>query len=157
MPTGESLRMCQERVLPYWVDNIVPAMRRGKRVLVSAHNNSLRCLVQHLDGIEIENIRDFEIPTGIPLIYRLSDKMEPIGKPDAIGFKGKFLIDAHKRDSEYLANIEALHTFRHRYDRVVAPTEALAREEVQRECALLDMPVPAAWVDKDDVKKELGH
>ena len=43
------------------------------------------------------------------------------GKPDAIGFKGKFLIDAHKRDTEYLANIEALHTFKHRYDRVVSP------------------------------------
>ena len=83
MPTGESLRMCQERVLPYWVDNIVPAMRRGKRVLVAAHNNTLRCLVQHMDNIAIENIRDFEIPTGIPLIYRLSDEMEPIGASTA--------------------------------------------------------------------------
>ncbi len=75
--------MCQERVLPYWVDNIVPAMRRGKRVLVAAHNNTLRCLVQHMDNIAIENIRDFEIPTGIPLIYRLSDEMEPIGASTA--------------------------------------------------------------------------
>ena len=83
LPTGESLRMCQERVLPYWVDNIVPAMRRGKRVLVAAHNNTLRCLVQHMDNIAIENIRDFEIPTGIPLIYRLSDEMEPIGASTA--------------------------------------------------------------------------
>ena len=78
-PRVNRLRMCQERVLPYWVDNIVPAMRRGKRVLVAAHNNTLRCLVQHMDNIAIENIRDFEIPTGIPLIYRLSDEMEPIG------------------------------------------------------------------------------
>ena len=55
------------------------------------------------------------------------------GKPDAIGFKGKFLIDAHKRDTEYLANIEALHTFKHRYDRVVSPVEGLPREDVVRE------------------------
>ena len=58
-------------------------MRRGKRVLVAAHNNTLRCLVQHMDNIAIENIRDFEIPTGIPLIYRLSDEMEPIGASTA--------------------------------------------------------------------------
>ena len=193
LPTGESLRMCQERVLPYWVDNIVPAMRRGKRVLVAAHNNTLRCLVQHMDNIAIENIRDFEIPTGIPLIYRLSDEMEPIGastasarsrrtvsarplpreqreaasmawgrkntrkhtgKPDAIGFKGKFLIDAHKRDTEYLANIEALHTFKHRYDRVVSPVEGLPREDVVRECETFGIELPKAWAE---TKKEIGQ
>ena len=154
LPTGESLRMCQERVLPYWVDNIVPAMRRGKRVLVAAHNNTLRCLVQHMDNIAIENIRDFEIPTGIPLIYRLSDEMEPIGKPDAIGFKGKFLIDAHKRDTEYLANIEALHTFKHRYVRVVSPVEGLPREDVVRECETFGIELPKAWAE---TKKEIGQ
>ena len=64
------------------------------------------------------------------------------GKPDAIGFKGKFLIDAHKRDTEYLANIEALHTFKHRYDRVVSPVEGLPREDVVRECESFGIELP---------------
>jgi hypothetical protein len=73
------------------------------------------------------------------------------GKPDAIGFKGKFLIDAHKRDTEYLANIEALHTFKHRYDRVVSPVEGLPREDVVRECESFGIELPKAWAEQ---KKE---
>merc|ERR1711939_570307 len=71
------------------------------------------------------------------MAWRHKNTRKNTGKPDAIGFKGKFLIDAHKRDTEYLANIEALHTFKHRYDRVVSPVEGLPREDVVRECESL--------------------
>ena len=67
------------------------------------------------------------------------------GKPDAIGFKGKFLIDAHKRDTEYLANIEALHTFKHRYDRVVHPVDAITPDAIEHECEEYHMDLPPAW------------
>jgi len=88
------------------------------------------------------------------LIYRLSDEMRPIGKPDDIGFTGKFLVDAHKRDKEYLANIEALHTFRHRFDRVVKPVEAIEPEVIERECQEMDVAVPDAWAVEEEEAAE---
>ena len=77
-----------------------------------------------------------------------------------IGFTGKFLIDAHKRDAEYIANIEALHTFRHKFDRIVSPTDEIAPEDIARECEIGGIRVPDAFVvpePEEDVKQELGH
>jgi len=71
IPGTESLALVVDRMLPFWHDWIVPALRSGKRVLVAAHGNSLRALVKHLDGISDEEIPALNIPTGIPLVYEL--------------------------------------------------------------------------------------
>jgi 2,3-bisphosphoglycerate-dependent phosphoglycerate mutase len=64
-------------MLPYWYDAIVPDLRAGRTVLVAAHGNSLRALVKHLDGISDEDIAGLNIPTGMPLVYRLDDDLKP--------------------------------------------------------------------------------
>ena len=71
VPATESLKDTIERVLPYWEARIAPQLRQGRRVLVSAHGNSLRALVKHLSGISDEEIPLLEIPTGQPLVYEL--------------------------------------------------------------------------------------
>ncbi len=71
-PGGESLRDTAARVLPYYVQKILPAVLRGQRVLVSAHGNSLRALVMVLDRLSPEGIVKREIATGVPMIYRLN-------------------------------------------------------------------------------------
>ncbi len=78
LPDTESLKTCQARVLPFWRSKIVPAIKRNQRVLIVAHGNSLRALIKHLDGISDEEISQLNIPTGIPLVYELNDKMKPI-------------------------------------------------------------------------------
>lgn len=78
-PATECLSDVVDRMLPYWYDQIVPAMRAGKRVLVAAHGNSLRALVKHLDDVSDEEITDLNIPTGIPLVYRLDADLRPLG------------------------------------------------------------------------------
>ena len=65
--------------MPYWHNAIVPNLKEGKRVLVSAHGNSLRALVKHLDRISDEDIVGLNIPTGIPLTYELDDDLRAIG------------------------------------------------------------------------------
>jgi 2,3-bisphosphoglycerate-dependent phosphoglycerate mutase len=65
-------------MLPYWYDAIVPDLRRGQTVCVAAHGNSLRALVKHLDGMSEEAVVGLNIPTGIPLVYRLDDQMRPV-------------------------------------------------------------------------------
>jgi 2,3-bisphosphoglycerate-dependent phosphoglycerate mutase len=65
-------------MIPYWEESIVPDLRSGKNVLVVAHGNSLRALVKHLDGISDDDIAGLNIPTGIPLLYRLGDDMKPL-------------------------------------------------------------------------------
>ncbi len=88
LPASECLADVVERMLPYWHDAIVPDLRENKRVLVSAHGNSLRALVKHLDGISDEEIPGLNIPTGIPLVYELNEDLRPVasrylGDPDA--------------------------------------------------------------------------
>ncbi|MDH3571623.1 MAG: 2,3-diphosphoglycerate-dependent phosphoglycerate mutase [Gemmatimonadota bacterium] len=73
LPLTECLKDTVARMLPYWFDVIAPAVQAGKRVLVSAHGNSLRALVKHLDRIPDEEIVGLNIPTGIPLVYELND------------------------------------------------------------------------------------
>jgi 2,3-bisphosphoglycerate-dependent phosphoglycerate mutase len=78
IPTHESLKDTILRVLPYWEERIAPALRKGERVLISAHGNSLRALVKHLSNIADEEIVALEIPTGQPIVYELDDDLAAI-------------------------------------------------------------------------------
>ncbi len=75
IPSTESLKDTIARVLPYYEAAIVPALKAGETVLVSAHGNSLRALVKHLSGISDEDITGLEIPTGQPIVYELDDTL----------------------------------------------------------------------------------
>ena len=78
-PRTECLKDVVARLIPYWQDVIVAeGLRQGQTVLVAAHGNSLRALVKHLDGISDTDIAALNIPTGIPLVYRLDDTLRPI-------------------------------------------------------------------------------
>ncbi|MCI5052069.1 MAG: 2,3-bisphosphoglycerate-dependent phosphoglycerate mutase [Simkaniaceae bacterium] len=68
-PEGESLKMTSERTLPYFDQTIVPCLKRGQNVIVSAHGNSLRSIVMELDGLSPEEVVNLEIPTGVPICY----------------------------------------------------------------------------------------
>jgi 2,3-bisphosphoglycerate-dependent phosphoglycerate mutase len=78
VPDTECLADVVERMLPYWYDGIVPDLTPDKVVLVSAHGNSLRALVKHLDGISDADIVELNIPTGEPLVYELGDDFRPV-------------------------------------------------------------------------------
>ena len=78
IPLTESLKDTVKRVIPYWNDKIVPALKQDKRVLVSASGNSLRALVKYLDNVPDDEIVGFNIPTGIPLVYELDNNLESI-------------------------------------------------------------------------------
>ncbi len=80
LPRTECLKDVVVRMLPYWHESIVPDLKGGKTVLVTAHGNSLRALVKHLDGISDEDIAGLNIPTGIPLHYSLNDDLTPVIK-----------------------------------------------------------------------------
>ncbi|QMT34005.1 2,3-diphosphoglycerate-dependent phosphoglycerate mutase [Conchiformibius steedae DSM 2580] len=80
VPDGENLKVTLERVLPFWHDQIAPAILSGKRVLVAAHGNSLRALAKHIEQISDADIMGLEIPTGQPLVYRLDDKLNAVEK-----------------------------------------------------------------------------
>ncbi len=75
VPATESLKDTIARVLPYWESRIAPELRAGKRVLISAHGNSLRALVKHLSNIPDDEITGLEIPTGQPIVYDLADDL----------------------------------------------------------------------------------
>jgi len=80
MPRTECLKDVLHRMLPTWYDGIVPDLRAGRTVCVAAHGNSLRALVKHLDDMSEEAVVGLNIPTGIPLVYRLDDDLRPIEK-----------------------------------------------------------------------------
>lgn len=75
LPATESLKLTLERVLPYWEEEIAPALRRHECILIAAHGNSLRALVKHLEEMSDERIMEVEIPTGEPLIYALNSDL----------------------------------------------------------------------------------
>lgn len=79
IPATECLKDVIERMLPYWESDITKDLAAGKTVLVTAHGNSLRALVKHLDGISDEDIAELNIPTGIPLVYKLDENFRPVG------------------------------------------------------------------------------
>jgi 2,3-bisphosphoglycerate-dependent phosphoglycerate mutase len=87
LPATECLADVLERMLPWWQDAITSDLTDGKTVLVTAHGNSLRGLVMHLDGLTREQVVALNIPTGIPLRYELDDQFRPISSgyldPDA--------------------------------------------------------------------------
>ena len=99
MPKTECLKDVIVRMLPYWEEAIVPDLKAGKVVLVTAHGNSLRALVKHLDGISDADIAGLNIPTGIPLFYELDGNLKPVKAG------GEYLdADAAKAAIEAVAN-----------------------------------------------------
>ena len=89
LPLTECLKDTVNRFLPYWHETIVPQVKAGKQVIVTAHGNSLRALVKYLDNVSDQEIVGLNIPTGIPLVYELTDDLQPIrhyylGDPEAI-------------------------------------------------------------------------
>jgi len=89
IPGAECLKDTVERFLPYWHETIAPQVRAGKRVIITAHGNSLRALVKYLDDVSDADIVGMNIPTGVPLVYELDDSLSPIssrylGDPDAV-------------------------------------------------------------------------
>ena len=89
LPRSECLKDTVLRFLPYWNDTIAPMVRSGKQVLITAHGNSLRALVKHLDDIDETSILGLNIPTGMPLVYELDDDLRPLrhyylGDPAAV-------------------------------------------------------------------------
>ena len=89
IPYTECLKDTVARFLPYWQETIAPVVSSGKKVIIAAHGNSLRALVKYLDNISDQEIVKLNIPTGIPLVYELSDELKPIrsyylGDPEEI-------------------------------------------------------------------------
>jgi 2,3-bisphosphoglycerate-dependent phosphoglycerate mutase len=78
IPLTECLKDTVERVMPFWEESIAPALRSGKRVLISAHGNSIRAMVKYLDGISDQDIVGLNIPNGQPLVYELDSQLRPI-------------------------------------------------------------------------------
>lgn len=102
LPLTECLKDTVERFLPYWHETIAPAVRRGERVLISAHGNSLRALVKYLDHISDRDILELNIPTGIPLVYELDRDLQPIrhrylGDPEAVRKAAQAVADQLKQ------------------------------------------------------------
>lgn len=89
LPLGECLRDTVERFMPLWHDEIAPAIKSGKKVLIAAHGNSLRALVKYLDNMSEDEILKYNIPTGLPLVYELDENLKPlknyyIGDPEEV-------------------------------------------------------------------------
>jgi 2,3-bisphosphoglycerate-dependent phosphoglycerate mutase len=78
LPLTECLKDTVDRVLPYWHSEIAPAVKRGEKVLVTAHGNTLRAMVKYFDNLSEEEVLALNIPTGIPLVYELDDDLKPI-------------------------------------------------------------------------------
>ena len=79
-PRSECLKDVIERLIPYWESDIIPDLEAGKNVLITAHGNSLRALVKHLEGISDADIAQLNIPTGMPLVYELDEDFTPTGQ-----------------------------------------------------------------------------
>jgi 2,3-bisphosphoglycerate-dependent phosphoglycerate mutase len=80
LPLTECLKDTVDRFLPLWHETIAPDIRRGRKVLIAAHGNSLRALVKYLDDIPEDEIVEMNIPTGIPLVYELDDDLKPLNR-----------------------------------------------------------------------------
>lgn len=102
LPVCESLKSTVARVMPFWHDALAPAIKSGKRVLVSAHGNSLRAIVKYLDRMSDEAVSKLNIPTGVPLVYQLDANLQPIrseylGDPREIAAKAKAVAEQASR------------------------------------------------------------
>jgi len=78
LPVAESLKDTVARFMPYWNEVLAPTLRSGRHAIVSAHGNSLRAMVKYLDNVSDEEIVDVNIPTGIPLVYEIDEKLKPL-------------------------------------------------------------------------------
>jgi len=101
IPLTECLKDTVARALPYWHEVVAPAVKSGKRVIVVSHGNSLRALIKYLDNIPDDKIVALNIPTGIPLIYKLNDDLTPVessylGDPEAVAQAVKSVVDQTK-------------------------------------------------------------
>lgn len=102
LPLTECLKDTVARFQPYWQETIAPAIKTGKRVIVAAHGNSLRALVKYLDNISDKDIVELNIPTGVPLVYELTDTMKPIkhyylGDAEAVAKAAKAVAEQGKK------------------------------------------------------------
>lgn len=98
LPRCESLKLTIDRVMPYWHEVLAPQIRSGRRLLVAAHGNSLRGLVKYLDGMGDAEVAELNIPTGVPLVYRLDDDLKSLGReylgdPEAVASAAKAVAD----------------------------------------------------------------
>src|SRR4029077_6555102 len=105
LPSAECLKDVVERMLPYWYDAIVPDVLHEPCVLVSAHGNSLRALVKHLDGLTDQQVVDLDIPTGVPRVYELGADFRPrsskyLGDPDEIERRAAAVREQASKGSE---------------------------------------------------------
>lgn len=92
LPLTESLKLTEERFIEYWHDTISPEIKSGKTILIAAHGNTLRALVKHLDDISSDEITGLNIPTGVPLVYRLDEDLKPIPHEEGIApLTGRYL------------------------------------------------------------------
>lgn len=80
LPMTECLKDVVVRMVPYWENEVIPDLRAGRTVLIAAHGNSLRALVKYLDGISDDDIAALNIPTAMPLVYRLDENFQPLVK-----------------------------------------------------------------------------
>ncbi len=101
IPLTECLKDTVARVLPYWHESLAPAIRAGKRVLVTAHGNSMRALVKYLDGISDADIAGVNIPNGVPLVYEFDADLKPLkhyylGDAEALAAKMKAVAEQGK-------------------------------------------------------------
>uniref|UniRef100_A0A2K6TU52 phosphoglycerate mutase (2,3-diphosphoglycerate-dependent) n=1 Tax=Saimiri boliviensis boliviensis TaxID=39432 RepID=A0A2K6TU52_SAIBB len=85
LPFCESLKDMTARALPFWNQDIVPQIKKGKGVLIAAHGNSLRGIVKHLDGLSEEAIMELNLPAGIPIVYELDKNLKPIKPTQFLG------------------------------------------------------------------------
>ncbi|KAK9400131.1 bisphosphoglycerate mutase [Crotalus adamanteus] len=85
LPKAESLKEVLDRLLPYWNERIAPEVKRGKTVLISAHGNSTRALLKHLEGISDEAIVNVTLPTGVPVLLELDENLQPLGQHQFLG------------------------------------------------------------------------
>lgn len=102
LPLTECLKDTVERFVPYWENTIAPQVKAGKRVLITAHGNSLRALVKYFDGVSDEEIVGLNIPTGVPLVYELDDDLNALssrylGDADEIAAKAKAVAEQAKK------------------------------------------------------------
>jgi len=93
-PETESLKQCEERAFGYWKEVIAPRVLAGERVLIVAHANTIRALVKAVDRITDAKIEELKIPNGVPLVYTMNDKLEPLDEPNELGFQANYLVTA---------------------------------------------------------------
>jgi 2,3-bisphosphoglycerate-dependent phosphoglycerate mutase len=78
LPLTENLSETMDRVLPFWNEVIVPAIRKSERVIICAHGNSLRALIKYIDNLSDEEVTKLEIPTAVPIVYELDQELNRI-------------------------------------------------------------------------------